>query len=263
MTTLRVTAYAHTDVGQVRTQNQDQCLIADLTAKHQSREKLDHNIGSSGSLFVVADGVGGARKGDIASRLAVDALYEALIQREAAPTPDAFAQNLEEAVQQAHQTVCTYAATHEIPQMGTTLTAGGIWENYLFTAQVGDSRAYILRDGDLVQITRDQSLVYTLLQEGYITPAEARTHPKKNIILQSIGQPGVLEVVITQHQLQDGDTVLLCSDGLHGMVEHSHIEEILLHTSSAAQSVAHLIERSNAEGGKDNIAVLVVRLHAS
>jgi protein phosphatase len=256
----QVEAFGQSDVGLVRSKNQDGCLIADLTEQCESGDGLNHRVGPKGILFIVADGVGGGINGEDASLLTLKALASYLEQVRQPSDNQEFRVNLDLAIQQAHRDVQHFARTHSIMRIGTTVTAAVIWQNSLITAQVGDSRAYIFRNHDLVQITQDQSLVQELVRSGQISPAEAQVHPQRNVILQAVGQKEKIRVVFTEHTLQDGDRILICSDGLYGMLEHSEIEELLAQDLPAAAIAAQLIKRSNDQGGRDNITALVVKL---
>lgn len=246
--------YACSDVGKIRAINQDACLVADLTQGTYSGNALSQEIGPQGGLFIVADGVGGGSSGEIASQLAVETLYEVLSKTTVLDPSHA----LESAVQRAHHRIQAYAEEHRIDMMGTTATVVMAWQNRLITAQVGDSRAYLMRNGDLVQITHDQSLVDYLVQEGLITRAQAQTHPQRNVILQCLGLARDIEVVINEHLLEDQDILLLCSDGLHGMIDHNLMENIIS-SKPVEGAVRELIDQSNAHGGRDNITAVLTR----
>jgi protein phosphatase len=143
--------------------------------------------------------------------------------------------------------------------MGTTVTAAALVDDYLFFAQVGDSRAYVLRSGQLVQLTRDQSLVNQLIEAGQLTEEEAETFEHNNIILQALGTADTVQVDLTFCELRRGDTLLLCSDGLSGMVRFEDIREVLLTTPEPIDACKVLTERANQAGGHDNITVIVVQ----
>src|SRR5213075_228795 len=142
--------------------------------------------------------------------------------------------------------------------MGTTSTVATLMDDRLFLAQVGDSRAYILRDGELTQVTRDQSLVNQLIEAGQLTEEEAETFEHNNIILQALGTSDTVQVDLTFCELRRGDTLLLCSDGLSGMVRFEEIREVLRSSTEPLEVCKALTERANQAGGHDNITVIIV-----
>jgi protein phosphatase len=143
--------------------------------------------------------------------------------------------------------------------MGTTVTAAALVDDHLFLAQVGDSRGYILRSGALVQVTRDQSLVNQLIEAGQLTEEEAETFEHNNIILQALGTAETVQVDLTFAELRRGDMLMLCSDGLSGMVRNDEIREVLKSTSDPLEACKTLTERANLAGGHDNITVIVAQ----
>jgi protein phosphatase len=262
---LRLKLFARTDVGQIREHNEDNFLVADLTRR--SRGLLEANrtttLGIHGSLFAVCDGMGGAAAGEIASQLAVDIVYERMIDQldDAAPVPrDELARRLVRAVESAGLRIFQEAKLDRTRRgMGTTVTAAALIDDHLFLAQVGDSRGYILRDGNLVQVTRDQSLVNQLIEAGQLTEEEAETFEHNNIILQALGTSDTVQVDLTFVDLRNGDVLLLCSDGLSGMVRFDEIRETLRTIPEPLEACKTLTERANQAGGHDNITVIVVQ----
>jgi serine/threonine protein phosphatase PrpC len=262
---IRVKLFARTDVGQIREHNEDNFLVADLTRK--TRGLLEANrtgvIGQHGSLFAVCDGMGGAAAGEIASQLAVDILYERMTENldEAQPlTRDELARRLVHGIEAAGLRIFQEAKVDRTRRgMGTTVTAAALVDDYLFFAQVGDSRAYVLRNDHLVQLTRDQSLVNQLIEAGQLTEEEAETFEHNNIILQALGTADTVQVDLTFCELRRGDTLLLCSDGLSGMVRFEDIREVLVSTPEPIDACKVLTERANQAGGHDNITVIVAR----
>jgi len=220
---VRVKLFARTDVGQVREHNEDNFLVADMSRR--SRGLLEANrataIGPQGCVFAVCDGMGGAAAGEIASQLAVDIIYERLVDGlgERPIKRDDLARRLVRAVEAAGLRIFHEAkADRSRRGMGTTVTAAALVDEVLFFAQVGDSRGYILRGDTLVQVTRDQSLVNQLIEAGQLTEEEAETFEHNNIILQALGTSDTVQVDLTYVELRKGDILLLCSDGLSGMV---------------------------------------------
>jgi protein phosphatase len=144
--------------------------------------------------------------------------------------------------------------------MGTTITAALVFERVVLVAQVGDSRCYLFREGKLSPLTRDQSVVQELIEAGAITSEQARTNPQRNLILQALGSGSRLEVALSRSELVEGDQLLLCSDGLWGLVEAEEISDILQGAANAEEACEALVARANALGGTDNITALVARL---
>jgi serine/threonine protein phosphatase PrpC len=255
-----VRLFGRTDVGQIREHNEDNFLIADLTRR--SRGLMEHDrdqtIGEWGSVFGVCDGMGGAAAGEIASQLAVDIIYEKLIEGVAPTRHDELAQRLVRAVEEAGARIFNEARADRTRRgMGTTATIAALMDSRLFVAQVGDSRAYILRHGKLVQVSRDQSLVNQLIEAGQLTEEEAETFEHNNIILQALGTAETVQVDLTFVDLQRGDRLLLCSDGLSGMVRADELREVLTTQQDAFDACRELTDRANRAGGHDNITVIV------
>ncbi|HSO33489.1 MAG TPA: Stp1/IreP family PP2C-type Ser/Thr phosphatase, partial [Labilithrix sp.] len=261
---VRVKLFARTDVGQVREHNEDNFLVADMSRR--SRGLLEANrataIGPQGAVFAVCDGMGGAAAGEIASQLAVDIIYERLVDAlgDRALTRDELARRLVRAVESAGLRIFHEAkADRSRRGMGTTVTAAALVDDVLFFAQVGDSRGYILRGDTLVQVTRDQSLVNQLIEAGQLTEEEAETFEHNNIILQALGTSDTVQVDLTYAELRKGDILLLCSDGLSGMVRYEEIRELLKSSVEPLDICKALTERANQAGGHDNITVIVVQ----
>ncbi len=265
---VRVKLFARTDVGQVREHNEDNFLVADLTRR--SRGLLEANrattIGPQGAVFAVCDGMGGAAAGEIASQLAVDIIYERLVEDigERPLKRDELARRLVGAIEAAGQRIFHEAKNDRSRRgMGTTVTAAALVDELLFFAQVGDSRGYILRGENLVQLTRDQSLVNQLIEAGQLTEEEAETFEHNNIILQALGTSDTVQVDLTFAELRRGDLLLLCSDGLSGMVRFDEIREILRASREPLEICKALTDRANQAGGHDNITVIIVEFDGS
>ena len=262
---IRIRAFAKTDVGQIREHNEDNFLVADLTKRLRGllESNCDGTVGQHGFLFAVCDGMGGAAAGEIASQLAVDVLYEQMtriVSDARSLSRDDLARHLVRSIEEAGQKIFHEARLDRTRRgMGTTVTAAALMDNFLFLAQVGDSRAYILRQGELVQVTRDQSLVNQLIEAGQLTEEEAETFEHNNIILQALGTSETVQVDLTFCELHSGDTLLLCSDGLSGMVRFDEIREVLRTTPDPASVCSILTERANLAGGHDNITVIVTQ----
>jgi len=257
--------FARTDVGQVREHNEDNFLVADLSKRQRGIQEGSRvvSVGKNGNLLAVCDGMGGAAAGEVASQLAVDIIYEKMtedISPDAQLTRNELARRLVRAVEAAGLRIFEAAKNDRTRRgMGTTVTAAALVDDHLFLAQVGDSRGYILRDGTLVQVTRDQSLVNQLIEAGQLTEEEAETFEHNNIILQALGTAETVQVDLTYAELKRGDVLMLCSDGLSGMVRNDEIREVLKATPEPFDSCKTLIDRANLAGGHDNVTVIVAQ----
>ncbi|MFZ5894195.1 MAG: Stp1/IreP family PP2C-type Ser/Thr phosphatase [Myxococcota bacterium] len=258
---IRLRVFGRTDVGQIREHNEDNFLIADLTRKSRSLMEADRDqvVGPRGTVLGVCDGMGGAAAGEVASQLAVDIIYEKLVQGQ--PTDhNELARGLVRAVEEAGARIFNEARADRTRRgMGTTATIAALVDARLFIAQVGDSRAYVLRNGRLVQVSRDQSLVNQLIEAGQLTEEEAETFEHNNIILQALGTAETVQVDLTFVDIRRGDVLLLCSDGLSGMIRSEEIREVLTTVSEPLEACRELTERANRAGGHDNITVIVAR----
>lgn len=259
--TLRVRICSRTDVGRERGHNEDNYLVADLGTKARIGEKSVQSIevGERGLLLAVCDGMGGAAAGEVASQMAVDTLYEEMLRPENAPSREELARGLMRAVEEAGGKIFAEAAAkREMRGMGTTVTAAVFRDENVFFAQVGDSRAYLVRGGVVTQVTRDQSLVNKLIEAGQLTEEEAESYEHTNIILQALGTSDRVEVDLTHADLRQGDMLMLCSDGLSGMLKKDGLEAVLLSGTDPEVLCEKLIDGANAAGGSDNITVIVM-----
>jgi serine/threonine protein phosphatase PrpC len=264
--TVRITLFAKTDVGRTREHNEDCYLVADLTPPDPALTPAvrEHTLGEKGSILVVADGMGGAAAGEVASQMATQIIFDRLVAtwvRDRRTDLRAFNSSLEEAIQNANQAIHGRAMGEaELQGMGTTLTAVGILAQELTFAQVGDSRAYLIRDGGIEQVTKDQSLARRLVDEGQMTEADAEVSPGRNIILQALGPSSTVEVVFTERKARRGDSLVLCSDGLSGVVQEEEIRDTVVGCQDPAVACEDLVELANSRGGPDNVTVVVARL---
>src|SRR5436190_17350218 len=260
-----VQVFGRTDVGRTREHNEDAFVIADLTRNDTSLQPAvrDHRVGAKGTLFMVADGMGGAAAGEIASQMATDIVIKELRDNWLPleqPSTDAFARCLKAATQKANQMIHAYATSHqEYRGMGTTATIAGLLADTLYLAQVGDSRGYLVRDGAAKQITKDQSLMQKLIEAGELTEEEAAQSERRNIILQALGPESTIKVDLTFQRLRRGDTLVLCSDGLSGQVTRDDIAQVVNEEKDLVQACRRLIELANEAGGPDNITVIIAR----
>jgi protein phosphatase len=257
---IRVRLFGRTDVGQIREHNEDNFLVADLTRKTRSLMEADREqrVAERGTVLGVCDGMGGAAAGEVASQLAVDIIYEKLTAGDPPANHDELARRLVNAVEEAGGRIFGEARADRTRRgMGTTATIAALLDTRLFVAQVGDSRAYVLRGDKLVQVSRDQSLVNQLIEAGQLTEEEAETFEHNNIILQALGTAETVQVDLTFVDLRKGDTLLVCSDGLSGMVRADEMREVLLSQREPFDACKELVDRANRAGGHDNITVIV------
>ena len=235
-----------TDVGMVRKENQDSLFV--------------HRFSGTDGLFIVADGMGGYEGGKLASGKAVELISDKIISSFTNKlNKNQILELLQTSIKEASRQIYKLSSEkRELRGMGTTVVACILTDNNLYTASVGDSRCYVLGGNSLKQITRDHSLVYDLLSRGIITKEEAMVHPQKNVITRAVGSE---EIVLTDTfvtKLTDDDVVLLCSDGLHGMVSEEDIKKVI--QKNDENSAEQLIALANENGGKDNITVITVRI---
>lgn len=257
---LWVSAVGRTDVGLVRTNNEDAFLLGNSFGGRRAEGKtLDRQLsGDEGLLLAVSDGMGGAQAGEVASALVVRSLRK--LADEAPPEGSQIGAWLGRAVERVSTRVWESARRSDRSGMGATLTGLFLRDGQGYVAQVGDSRAYLLRAGVLHQITHDQSYVQVLLDAGVLTPAEARTFPLRNVILQTMGQgPGIV-AALGRVALCRGDVFLLCSDGLTGEVQDDEIAQTIAESPSLDLAASRLVEFANERGGDDNTTVVLAQV---
>lgn len=231
-----------TDVGQKRTTNQDFVYAS------------DDPVGNLPNLFVVADGMGGHKAGDMASRLTVEVLLDSIRKnREQNPI-----KIIRAAIETANTRILETARKDEnLYGMGTTVVVATVLGHYMYVANVGDSRLYLIRSR-IEQITKDHSLVEEMVRIGEINREQARNHPDKNIITRAVGASRKVEIDFFDMRLEAGDIILMCSDGLSNMLEDSEIERIIKSGGDLSGIALELVAKANQNGGKDNIAVVLV-----
>jgi protein phosphatase len=260
-----VQVFAQTDVGMTREHNEDAFVVANLTSgQHLDFERLvEQPADPLGMLFMVADGMGGAAAGEIASATAVDVvlrhLREALAGKDR-PSPEEFVAQLNEAAEVANWSIFRYASTHpELRGMGTTSTIAALLADTLYLAQVGDSRAYLIRSGVANQLTKDQSLMQKLIEAGELTEEEAAQSERRNIILQALGPEPTVKLDLTHQKIRRGDILILCSDGLSGLVRPEEIARVVQEELDLTSACDRLVSMANDLGGPDNITVVAAR----
>ena len=237
-------SYSITDVGQIRSMNEDVVFASDIP------------VGNLPNLFVVADGMGGHKAGDFASKFALEVLLENIRgNREFNPV-----KIIRNAIEDANSRILKEAADHEcMSKMGTTIVLATIVGHYAYVANVGDSRLYLIHNQDITQITKDHSLVEEMVRIGEISRDDARNHPDKNIITRALGAVKDVEVDFFDIRLVPGDILLLCSDGLTNMVSDDKIRDAILTGETLEDAGKKLIFMANDNGGKDNIGVVLAK----
>ena len=242
---MRARAFGLTDVGRRRETNEDEFLV---------EPALD--------LYVVADGMGGHAAGEVASRLAVEALRESL----SAPQEDRgghgpAAVSLQQAVHHANLRICDSVNSHaERRGMGTTVVALLVRDETAIIGHVGDSRAYLLREGTLRRLTSDHSWVNEQLLSGVISADQARSHPLRNVVTRALGGKADLQVEMQVHKIQTGDLLMLCSDGLTTMLADDELAKVVQQAGDDLPKAAKaLVAAANGRGGEDNITVLLLK----
>jgi protein phosphatase len=262
---VRVSVFGKTDLGRARDHNEDTFLVADLSTGNASLQPAvrSHEIGPRGSLFMVADGMGGAAAGELASAMAADLIYRHMITAWAGDSTQnaaRFAYRMKEAVELANARIYSYAKEHpEVRGMGTTVTAAGVYGSDLYLAQIGDSRAYLVRESEAIQLTKDQSLMQRLVDAGELTEDEAEQSERRNIILQALGPDPKVKVDLTHQSLRSGDILIVCSDGLSGLVRREEFAELARDHADLPALCSALIDLANGRGGPDNITVVTAR----
>ena len=238
--------FSMTDIGRKREVNQDYVFATDET------------IGNLPNLLVVADGMGGHRAGDFASRFTVEVLAEE-VQNCKETHPETILGN---SIQAANERLLEEAEKdNRLEGMGTTLVAATIMDHVLYFANVGDSRLYLINK-EIRQLSKDHSMVEEMVRLGGLTEEEAKHHPDKNIITRAIGVKQKVEPDFFEYRLKGGDIILMCSDGLTNMVDDDEIFQIVKSARDIVEAVESLIQRANANGGSDNIGVVLAQPYA-
>ncbi len=234
--------FSMTDVGRRREMNQDYIYTSETP------------VGNLANLFIVADGMGGHNAGDFASRYTVEHVVKAIADSGLSGPIALFS----EALRQVNADLLALAANDKRLQgMGTTFVGATITQDCLYVANVGDSRLYIVNE-EIVQITKDHSLVQEMVRMGEMNQAQARIHPDKNIITRAVGAFRETEADFFEVRLRHRDRILLCSDGLTNMLEDSEIRRIMCSQRDIVESVERLVAAANQNGGKDNISVIII-----
>lgn len=257
---MKLSVCGKTDRGKRRPKNEDDLAMVDLTATREFEPPIKTEgvtVGDRGILLAVCDGVGGHKAGEIASALALEALsHEMEALAEGCPRQTLFRVAVENVNKRVWQEAQTETRLHG---MATTLTAAVICHRRAIIAHVGDSRAYFLRGGPIQQLTRDQSFVASMVASGAMTEEQAEHSPFRSTILQAIGLASTVDVALDGVDLEKGDMLLLCTDGLSNKVRPEEMAEAL-RSRPLSEAVQELIALANLRGGEDNITVEVARI---
>jgi PPM family protein phosphatase len=255
---ISVSVFARTDTGMKRAGNEDAFLVADLTTGNVGlgAKMSTHRVGERGSLMVVSDGMGGAAAGEIASAMAVKTIRDALM--EDCPC-DGISDQLKLATERANERIWGYSKENrKFAGMGATLTAVLVHNTFAYVAQVGDSRAYLIRGDQVKQLTKDQSLVQLLIDSGSIQPEQAHSVPQ-NVVMQALGTSETIEVAMASVELYKDDLLLVCTDGLSNKVAAEEMSKTVSESESLNMACRRLVELANERGGEDNITVIAAR----
>ena len=243
---MHFTCAARTDVGIVRSGNEDNYLML-----------------SERGIFIVADGMGGHAAGEVASEMAVRIISTTLGSLRG-QSDEQVGERMREAIRAANEAIFSRTlAEHDKRGMGTTVTVLALLPNRYLIGQVGDSRAYLVRDGQLLQLTKDHSYVQEQVDAGLLTPEQARVHPYSNVITRCVGAGMEVTPDVYFGNLMSGDLVLLASDGLTGMLEDEHLLRIMQSDGGPQKWVDRMVSEANRRGGLDNITVIVVKIEAA
>ncbi len=253
---------AHTDPGQTRGDNEDRLLVFDLGrgAVLSGEATVVVELQPHPVLLMVADGMGGMSGGEQASQMCVDSLPEKLLHRlgNQGATREQLRQALMEAVEETNRIIFNRATSDvQLRGMGCTLTAALLAEDHLMVAQVGDSRAYLGRAGEITQLTRDQTVWESLREAGKDPEAALGKSQFRSMLLQAVGAQETVQVAITEMELEAGDWLVLCTDGLYRVVETQEIAQIVKAKTDPAQKARALTDLANQHGGPDNVSVVV------
>jgi protein phosphatase len=249
-----IEAYGRTDVGRRRKINEDSFLVSPET-----------------SLYAVCDGMGGHNAGEVASKMAIETI-SAFVERSAVEKEITWpwgldanvsfeANRLKTAIRLANARVYQAADNREeLTGMGTTVVAVLVSPGLVTIGSAGDSRCYRVRDGELSQLTRDDSWVSAALGEGILNSDDVEHHPLRNVITKAVGARDTIDLDVVEHELKPGDVLMLCSDGLHGMINDQEIKRLLVPVpESLEEASARLIDAANEAGGRDNVSVVLLR----
>jgi len=262
---IHVSLFAMSDMGRVRKNNEDNSVVCNLSTGEVgvTPSLREHDLGPLGSLFMVADEMGGEASGEVASQLAAvtvpKRLYDNLKSLGTVSEAN-FVILLREAIEYANQIIFQKALANPAYRgMGTTTTASALFGQHLFVGQVGDSRCYLIRNKQITQLTRDQTFLNYLKDIGAELPADPEKDSRKSILTQAVGSSETLDVKVTYIRVNQGDRILICSDGLYNMVPEADLLENAGRGDGLSDNCKALIEKANANGGTDNITVILAQ----
>jgi serine/threonine protein phosphatase PrpC len=266
MDAIHVNVFGMSDMGRVRKNNEDNFVVCNLTTGEASLTPAlrNHRLGPRGTLFLVADGMGGEASGEVASQICSTTVPKRLydnLKSLGTVSETNFVLLLREAIEYANQIIYQKAQTDLLFRgMGTTTTAGVLFGPHLFAAQVGDSRAYVIRNQQMVQLTRDQTYLNYLAEIGAELPEELEKDSRKSILTQAVGSSETVDVKVTYTKMRQGDIILLCSDGLYNMVKAPETLSVLQEKDALPAKCKALIQKANEQGGTDNITLILAEL---
>jgi PPM family protein phosphatase len=270
---INIEVSAQSNIGRVRTGNEDNYLVADLSTARtwvatDSNETIKDTIlleqGLSGTILAVSDGMGGALAGEVASQMAVSTVGELmmLLRSENTLSRFDFHEKLRLVIEHANRQIHLESNSNpEYTGMGATFTAAGLIGDTAYLAQVGDSRCYLIRKERIEQVTEDQSLINQLIKLGHVAKEDAESHHLKNVILQALGAQPNVNVSVDMVELRRGDIFLLCSDGLTGKVKDEELLQIVRESGDLKSACERLIDLANERGGEDNITIVLARFN--
>jgi len=260
---IQVKVSALSDMGRVRKNNEDNFAVCNLTTGEAALTPalMSHVLGPRGTLFMVADGMGGEASGEVASQICAATVPKRIYENLKTMTTLSeanFVLLLRESVEYANQIIFQKSLTSPIYKgMGTTTTAAALYGPYLFVGQVGDSRAYLIRNKQMVQLTRDQTFLNYLAEIGAELPADPEKDSRKSILTQAVGSSEKVDVKVTYTKVRQGDGLLICCDGLYNMIKAPDLIGILNRSDGLPAKCKALVAKANEEGGTDNITMIV------
>jgi serine/threonine protein phosphatase PrpC len=263
MDAIHVNVFGMSDMGRVRKNNEDNFVVCNLTTAEVSLTPAlrNHRLGPRGTLLLVADGMGGEASGEVASQICATTVPKRLYDnlKSLGTVSEAnFVLLLREAIEYANQIIYQKAQSDLLFRgMGTTTTAGILFGPHMFVAQVGDSRAYVIRNQQMVQLTRDQTYLNYLAEIGAELPEDPEKDSRKSILTQAVGSSETVDVKVTYTKMRQGDCILLCSDGLYNMVKVPEVLGVLEGKDGPAAKCKTLIQKANEHGGTDNITLIL------
>lgn len=243
-----MTVGAKSDVGKSRGNNEDNFYVSN-----------DMKV----PLYIVADGMGGHNAGEVASNMAIEIIKNKFMNpKDDLLDKDKVIKSIKQSIEEANTKIYLKSIENkELKGMGTTITLAYILENHIYLGHIGDSRAYLISDDNIQQITEDHSFVNELVKSGTITKEEAKNHPKKNMITRAVGSSSIIEMDLMVKEYNENDILILCSDGLTNMVSDIEIMEIMKDENDLQNACGRLVELANEKGGLDNITVVAIKLY--